>query len=71
MLKSKERVPCTFVLDHKIYMPFSCDYFTQFLFIHPLFLVIGASLSKPHIDEFAVEFVYIYYIYNYVSYVAL
>ena len=27
-----------------------------------LLLVIGASLSEPHIDEFAVEFVYIYYI---------
>jgi len=26
-------------------------------------LVIGASLSEPHIDEFAVEFVYIYYYY--------
>jgi len=25
--------------------------------------VIGVSLSEPHIDVFAVEFVYIYYIY--------
>jgi len=24
--------------------------------------VIGASLSEPHIDEFAVEFVYIIYV---------
>jgi len=24
--------------------------------------IIGASLSEPHTDEFAVEFVYIYYI---------
>jgi len=23
--------------------------------------IIGASLSEPHIDEFAVEFLYIYY----------
>jgi len=26
-------------------------------------MIIGASLSEPHIDEFAVEFVYIYYYY--------
>jgi len=26
-------------------------------------IIIGASLSEPHIDEFAVEFVYIYYYY--------
>ena len=28
--------------------------------------VIGASQSEPHIDEFAVEFVYIIYIYIYI-----
>jgi len=38
-------------------------------------IFIGASLSEPHIDEFAVEFVYIYIyiilyiIYIYISYV--
>ena len=26
--------------------------------------MIGASLSEPHIDELAVEFVYIYYYYH-------
>jgi len=30
--------------------------FVIYLFV----FVIGASLSEPHIDEFAVEFVYIY-----------
>ena len=29
--------------------------------------IIGASLSEPHIDEFAVEFLYIIYIYIYIS----
>ena len=28
--------------------------------------LIGASLSEPHIDEFAVEFLYIYIIYIYI-----
>jgi len=36
-------------------------------FLEILFLV-GASLSEPHIDEFAVNFLYIY-IYIYLSYV--
>ena len=27
-------------------------------------IIIGASLSEPHIDEYAVEFVCIYYIYH-------
>jgi len=35
--------------------------------IETLHFLIGASLSEPHIDEFAVEFVYIYlYIYIYI-----
>jgi len=39
-------------------------------FLNPINALIGASLSEPHIDELAVEFVYfIYYIYIYVSYV--
>ena len=32
-------------------------------------ILIGASLSEPHIDEFAVEFLYIYYLYIYISYI--
>jgi len=35
---------------------------STFRFEFARFAVIWASLSKPHIDEFAVEFVYILYI---------
>jgi len=35
-----------------------------------MYIIIGASLSEPHIDEFAVEFLSLsLYIYMYISYV--
>jgi len=35
--------------------------------LHSLYVhIIGVSLSEPHIDELAVEFVYIHYIYIYI-----